>query len=76
MKNAFIIGAFARVAYAWVDPAPSVTDSVAMKELGLQKGFTPKPTTAPIHRDLLRRQAGTAILGYVSSDMTMRCIEY
>jgi hypothetical protein len=66
MKSAFIASAIVRVACALVDPAPSVTDSVAMKELGLQRGFSPKPTTAPIHRDLRKRQAGTSILGYVS----------
>lgn len=68
MKRAFIAGAIAHVASAWVDPAPSATDGAALKELGDAQGWTPRPTTAPIHRDLLKRQAATQILGYVSNE--------
>ncbi|KIW04557.1 uncharacterized protein PV09_04309 [Verruconis gallopava] len=70
MKGIVIISAIARISYAWVDPKPSVTDAVAMKELGLARGFSPKPTTAPMHRDLLRRQGSTQILGYLAPDNT------
>jgi hypothetical protein len=70
MRRAFIAGAIAHVACALIDAAPSATDSVAMKELGDQYGVSPKPTTAPIHRDLLKRQTNTQILGYLAPDNT------
>jgi hypothetical protein len=75
MRRTFIAGAIAHVANAWwVDPAPSATNGVAMKELGDAVGWTPRPTTAPgAHRDLLRRQAATQILGYVSREQTVPC---
>ena len=66
MRTFIAAGAMAQVASAfWPDPAPSATDAVAMKLLGDAEGWTPVPTTAPLRRDMLRRQAATQILGYV-----------
>jgi len=66
MKSIFAIGALAPIAYALVNPAPSVTDAVAVKKLA-ENGFTPKPTAAPFHPDLLRRDSSDSIIGYVGT---------
>lgn len=66
MRGTLIAAAFASAVKAWwMDPAPLQTDAVAMKKLGDAEGWSPLPTTAPVHRDMLRRQAATQILGYV-----------